>query len=130
MLDGVFAPDREHLTNIKEQTALFTRLIGDLRDLSLAEAGQLKLEIAPDDIAKLLRDKVEQMKVTAQDKGVLLKLETEDDLPLVEIDHIRIEQVAANLLTNAIHHTPSGGSITVSVRATTPADNQRGVLIS
>ncbi|OGO23995.1 MAG: hypothetical protein A2Z28_03510 [Chloroflexi bacterium RBG_16_51_9] len=131
MLDGVFAPDREHLTNIKEQTALLTRLIGDLRDLSLAEAGQLKLEVAPEDITNLLRDKVEQIKVTAQDKSILLKLEAEDNLPPVEIDHVRIEQVAANLLTNAIHHTPPGGSITVSVRAAMPSEyNQRGILIS
>ena len=131
MLDGVFAPDRERLTTIKEETALLTRLISDLRDLSLAEAGQLKLELAPDDIAKLLRDKLDQIEPTAQDKGVLLKLEGEDNLPLIEIDHMRIEQVIANLLTNAIHHTPPGGSITVSARAATPSvDNQRGVLIS
>lgn len=131
MLDGVFAPDREHLVTIKEQAGLLTRLIGDLRDLSLAEAGQLKLELAPDDIAGLLRDKIEQIKLTAQDKGMLIKLEAEDNLPPVEIDHMRIEQVVANLLTNAIHHTPSGGSIMVSVKAATPSvDNQRCILIS
>ncbi|MDO8687186.1 MAG: ATP-binding protein [Dehalococcoidales bacterium] len=131
MLDGVFAPDREHLSTIKEQTALLTRLIGDLRDLSLAEAGQLKLELLPDDIVRLLRDKVEQIKATAQEKGILLKFEAEDNLPPVEIDHMRVGQVIANLLTNAIHHTPPGGSITVSVKAATPsADNQSGILIS
>ncbi|MFH0941993.1 MAG: ATP-binding protein [Chloroflexota bacterium] len=131
MLDGVFAPDRERLTTIKEQAALLTRLIGDLRDLSLAEAGQLKLELAPGDIARLVRGKLEQVKLTAQAKGILLKLEAEDNLPLIETDHMRIEQVVANLLTNAIHHTPPGGSITVSVKtATQPVDNQRGILIS
>lgn len=131
MLDGVFTPDREHLSTIKEQAALLTRLIGDLRELSLAEAGQLKLELAPDDIVRLLQDKIAQIKVTAQEKGILLKLETEDNLPLVEIDHMRIEQVVANLLTNAIHHTPPGGSITVSVKVVNQsADSQTGILIS
>ncbi|MCK4580894.1 MAG: HAMP domain-containing protein, partial [Dehalococcoidia bacterium] len=43
ILDGVFQPDAEHLGSIKEQTALLTRLIADLRDISLAESGQLKL---------------------------------------------------------------------------------------
>ncbi|MBM2825627.1 MAG: integral rane sensor signal transduction histidine kinase [Dehalococcoidales bacterium] len=131
MLDGVFAPDREHLATIKEQTALLTRLIGDLRELSLAEAGQLKLELAPDDIVRLVRGKLEQVELTARDKGISLKLEAEDNLSTIEIDHMRIEQVVANLLTNAIHHTPPGGIITVSVKAATPsADNQRGILIS
>ncbi len=131
MLDGVFAPDCERLTTIKEEMALLTRLISDLRDLSLAEAGQLKLEVAPEDITRLLQDKVEQMKVTAQDKGILLKLEAEGKMSFIEIDHIRIEQVVTNLLTNAFRHTPPGGSITVSVKAVTPsADNQRGILIS
>lgn len=131
MLDGIFAPDREHLSTIKEQAALLTRLIGDLRELSLAEAGQLKLELAPDDIVRLVRGKLEQVKLTAQDKGVSLKLEAEENLPLVEIDHMRIEQVITNLLTNAIHHTPSGGSITVSVRAAMPSvEGQGGISIS
>ncbi len=131
MLDGVFAPDREHLSTIREQIVLLTRLIGDLRELSLAEAGQLKLELAPDDIVRLVRGKLEQVELTALDKGISLKLEAEDNLSPIEIDHMRIEQVVANLLTNAIHHTPPGGIITVSVKAATPfADNQRGILIS
>ncbi|MDO8717128.1 MAG: ATP-binding protein, partial [Dehalococcoidales bacterium] len=131
MLDGVFEPDREHLVTIKEQAALLTRLISDLRELSLAEAGQLKLELAPDDIVRLVRGKLEQVELTARDKGISLKLEAEDNLSPIEIDHMRIEQVVANLLTNAIHHTSPGGIITVSVKVATPfADNQRGILIS
>ncbi len=118
LLDGVFTPDREHLNTIKEQTALLTRLIGDLRDLSLAEAGQLKLELAPDDIAELVKHKLEQVELTAREKGIQLRLDAEGHLPPIEIDHLRIEQVVANLLTNAIRHTPSGGSITVSVKPT------------
>ncbi|MDO8568824.1 MAG: ATP-binding protein [Dehalococcoidales bacterium] len=127
MLDGVFASDREHLAIIKEESALLTRLIGDLRDLSLAEVGQLKLELTPDDIVDLVRRKLEQLELTARGKGIHLKLDAEDGLPLIEIDHMRMEQVIANLLTNAVHHTPPGGGITVSVKA---VENTSGILIS
>jgi len=130
MLDGVFVPDREHLATIKEQTALLTRLIGDLRDLSLAEAGQLKLEFAPTDIASLLGDKLEQLGPAAQDRGIALHLEAGGDLPEIEVDRRRIEQVVTNLLTNAIRHTPRGGSITASVRTSPTSERGGGIFIS
>ncbi len=81
MLDGVFVPDHEHLAIIKEQGNLLTRLIGDLRNLSLAEVGQLKLELAPDDIVDLVRRKLEQVELTARGKGIHLKLDAEANLP-------------------------------------------------
>lgn len=116
MLDGVYQPDREHLGSIKEEVALLTRLIGDLRDLSLAESGQLKLELAPADIVALVNRKLSQVEVTAREKGIRMKLDAPEKIPEVQVDSTRIEQVIANLLTNAIRHTPSGGSIIVSVR--------------
>jgi len=129
MLDGVFAPGREHFTTIKEQTALLTRLIGDLRDLSLAEAGQLRLELSPVDVAGLVRNKIEQVRLVARDRGISIKFEAAGDLPPVEIDYMRIEQVMANLLTNAIHHTPSGGSVTVALKAVPPSGDDRGGIL-
>ena len=115
ILDGVFKPDHEHLDTIKEQTALLTRLIGDLRDLSLAESGQLKLELARTDIAELVRRKLSQVEVKAAEKGVQLNLNTPEKMLEIDVDPARIEQVIANLLTNAIRHTPTGGRVSVSI---------------
>ena len=114
ILDGVFKPDQQHLGSIKEQTALLNRLIADLRDLSLAESGQLKLELTPTDLVELIYRKLSQAEVRAQEKGVQLKTDFTVAVPEVEVDSARIEQVIANLLSNAIRHTPSGGSITIS----------------
>ncbi|MBI2859361.1 MAG: HAMP domain-containing histidine kinase [Chloroflexi bacterium] len=131
MLDGVFPLNSEHLITIREETALLTRLIDDLRDLSLAEAGQLKLELGLEDVVSLIRRKLEQVELSAKEAGLTLKLDAEDGLPPIEIDHFRIEQVVANLLTNAVRHTPAGGKIIVSVKAATPsAEAPAGVLIS
>lgn len=123
MLDGVFKPDREHLASIKEQTAQLTRLINDLREISLAESGQLKLDITPTDMVELVRRKISQAEVRALDKGIKLKLDVRGKIPEVEIDGNRIEQVISNLLTNAIRHTPSGGKITVALEAITSVND-------
>jgi signal transduction histidine kinase len=114
--DGVFAPDKDHLDAIKEQTTLLTHLTGDLRDLSLAESGQLKLNRVPSDLADLIRRKASQFEPRASEKGIMINTELPGGLPKVNIDPDRIGQVMANLITNAIRHTSTGGKITVSVK--------------
>jgi signal transduction histidine kinase len=114
--DGVFKADKEHLDAIKEQTALLTRLTADLRDLSMAESGQLKLQWAATDLIDLVRRKLQTFAAPAQDKGIELVSNLAQEVPKVKVDPTRIEQVLGNLMTNAIRHTPTGGKITVSAR--------------
>jgi signal transduction histidine kinase len=123
--DGVFKPDKEHLEAIKEQTSLLTRLTSDLRDISLAESGQLTLVLAPTDLTDLVRRQIFHFETRAREKNIEIAADIPQDLPEVNIDPARIEQVMGNLLTNALRHTPSGGQITVSVRKTDEdPDNQ------
>ena len=114
--DGVFQADRQHLDSIREQTVLLTHLVNDLRDLSLADSGQLKLELSSTDIVDLIQRKLAQFDVNARQKNIRLKLETRTGVLPVNIDAKRIEQVMGNLLSNAIRHTPDGGQITVSIK--------------
>ena len=116
IIDGVFKPDTEHLRSIKEQASLLTHLISDLRDISLAESGQLELNLAPTDIVELVRRMVSNYEINALEKNVRIKLEEVTQIPEIRIDPVRMEQVISNLLTNAIRHTPSGGSITVTIK--------------
>jgi two-component system OmpR family sensor kinase len=122
ILDGVFLPDKEHLNTIKGQTALLTRLISDLRDLSLIESGQLKLEFQLVDLADLIRRKITQIDAAAREKSIRLNLNLPDGLPKVYADPTRMEQVLSNLLTNAVRHTPQGGTITSTI-----ANNVNGI---
>ncbi|MBI2869219.1 MAG: HAMP domain-containing histidine kinase [Chloroflexi bacterium] len=115
ILDGVFTADSERLTSIKEQTALLTRLINDLRDISLAESGQLKLELSPVDLPELLRRITSQAEIKAAEKGIRQSLTVAGAVPVVLADPARIEQVIGNLLANAVRHTPPGGDIKVAV---------------
>lgn len=114
--DGVFPPDREHLDTIKEQAALLTHVVNDLRDLSLAESGQLKLDLLPADMADLVRRKINQFEFEAREKNIRLRMEAASPLPEIRVDSRRMEQVISNLLSNAIRHTPDGGQVTVSLK--------------
>ncbi len=126
ILDGVFEPDNERLNSVKDETFLLTRLIDDLRDISLAEAGQLKLEIAPTDMVKLVNRKLLQAEGAAHEKGVQLELQAAQDIPELSVDLFRMEQVIANLITNAVRHTFAGGKVAITLQEGT-ANNGSGL---
>ena len=115
MLDGVLPLDNEQVASIHSETLLLNRLIGDLRLLSLAEAGQLKLERQEINLGGLVSQIVERNKPQAMQKDVTLVAEIQNDLPPVWIDSDRITQVLNNLIGNALRYTPNDGTITVGV---------------
>jgi two-component system OmpR family sensor kinase len=112
-LDHVYALDEAEIANLYGQTRHLIRIVNDLRELSLAENHQLKLEKRPTDVNALIAETVQAIEPLATDKGVQLSDRVES-LPEMVIDPIRIRQVLFNLLTNSLRHTPAGGTITVS----------------
>jgi signal transduction histidine kinase len=112
-LDGVIAPDEEHSSVIRDQAALLSKLITDLRDLSLAEAGELQLEKATSDMGDLARQAVGAVQYRAREQGIELKVLAPTNLPPCLVDRDRTLQILGNLLDNALRHTPRGGSVTV-----------------
>lgn len=119
MLDGVVDKDDEQIASLYEETVQLNRLIKDLRDLSLAEAGQLSLERAPTDLNQLVSRAAAMIRHSAELKGIDVACELEE-LPSAEVDGSRISQVVYNLLTNAVRYTPDGGRVTV--RTAVPGD--------
>ncbi|MGQ9683014.1 MAG: ATP-binding protein [Anaerolineae bacterium] len=114
--DGVVAPDRDTLVSLHDEAMMLHRLIDDLQELALAEAGQLRLDRGPVDLGEIVRGSLAALQTEAATLNLHLGAEIPDSLPLVEADPVRIGQVLRNLLRNALTHTPAGGSITVSVR--------------
>ncbi len=112
--DGVHPADEEHLAGLIEETHVLERLVDDLRTISLAEAGALPLHREPTDPDVLLGETVASFATAAADAGVVLAVDTPTDLPLLDVDPIRIREVISNLLANALRHTPRGGRITAS----------------
>ncbi len=113
MLDGVVPTTPEEIASLHDETALLSRLVADLRLLSLAEAGQLKLERAETDLGELVRKVVERMRSQAEASGVDLAVDVAAGLPLVNVDADRISQVVGNLVGNALRYTPAGGQVAV-----------------
>ena len=119
--DGVLDADPATLATLTEQAGRLTRLAGDLRDISDAE-GALSVHRTPCDVAEL----VEEARAAAAEDyaraGVELAIE---GWPRgrVMADRQRIGQVLANLLSNALRHTPSGGR--VALAAGTGGDGTR-----
>ena len=115
MLDGVYPPDEAHLAPVLEETAVMARLLDDLQTLSTAEAGVLRLHRERVDPAALAQDAAAAFRSRADRAGVGLDCRAAGPVPEVDVDPVRIGEVLANLLTNAIRHTPSGGSVRVVV---------------
>jgi two-component system OmpR family sensor kinase/two-component system sensor histidine kinase BaeS len=126
MLDGVLPTTAQELASLHDETALLARLVADLRLLSLAEAGQLKLERAETDLGELVSKVVERMRPQAEAGGVDLATDVAPGLPPVDADADRISQVIGNLVSNALRYTPARGRVAVRAFALeTTADGRR-----
>ena len=133
--DGVYQPDTEHISLLLEETSQLSRLVEDLRTLSLSEAGQLTLKQELVDVEELLDDVATSFSGQAEAAGVTLKVETGPQPETLSVpgDAGRLDQVLSNLVVNALRHTPAGGTITLSAQVTQDgvcirvADNGSGI---
>jgi signal transduction histidine kinase len=115
--DGVYPADAEHLEPIREQIKSLEKLIEDMRTVALAEAGGLTLNLAPTDLADLLADQLAAFSAQAGAAQVTLTPDIAAGLPRAMADEQRVRQVVANLLANALRHSPAGGRVTVRAHA-------------
>ena len=116
LLDGVYPLEMREIATLYDETRLLSRLVADLRELALAEAGQLPLNMQAVEVSPLLRAAVDQFEVVAEAQDAQIAL-SEKPLPVVQADPDRLAQVLHNLLANALRHTP-GGKVTLSAEQT------------
>lgn len=112
--DGIIQPDTATILSLNEEASLLSRLVDELQELSLAEAGELKLAYQAENISELTKQAAIVWQPQLASKNVSLSLDLPGDLPLVNIDWQRVNEVLHNLLKNALAHTPAGGSVTVA----------------
>jgi signal transduction histidine kinase len=124
--DGVVEPTPEAIASIHEEAMLLNRLVDDLQELALAEAGQLDLVRQPVDLREVVQKAVQSLNNQTSEKNVSIEVLLPDDLPLVEADAERMGQVLRNLINNAAINTPTGGEICIEARV---CDSQVAVSI-
>lgn len=116
--DGVVSDRGEverYYRTIRREIERLNRMIDDLFELAQVDAGALHLERHPVALQEIAAEVVDAMQAQAGRAGVTLKLRADADLPEVSLDGTRVERVVANLVRNALDHTPAGGRVDVSV---------------
>jgi signal transduction histidine kinase len=133
MREGVLAPTPERLTVIYDEIEHLQHLVGDLRILSQVDAGELKLNRQPVSPQELLQQAQAAFQHQAEQKGVTLTLNLAPNLPMLNVDEVRLTQVLGNLISNALRYTPNGGRVTLGASreangvALTVADTGQGI---
>jgi signal transduction histidine kinase len=116
MLDGLYPADEAHLRPVLERTELMARLLDDLRTLSMAEAGVLELHREPVSPRAIAEDGAKAFRESADRRGVTIDVAVAPDAPAtIDADPERLDEILANLLTNAIRHATANGRVAVRV---------------
>lgn len=118
MLDGVETPEPDKLFSMQEEVMRLIRLVGDLRDLSLAQVHKLELHPQPLDVSEKTRRAADMLEPMLEEKHLQFKRELAEGLPELPLDPDRLNQILYNLITNAIRYTTPGTTITLQTEKT------------
>src|SRR5688572_14987612 len=114
--DGVLPATRENFEIIREEATRLEHLVNDLRILSLADAGELTINLQPIEPRRLLQEVASLYQYHTQKKNISLELDITAPLSTIEVDPGRMTQVLTNILDNAMQHTSEGGRIVLAAR--------------
>ena len=117
LADGVVddtATQQRYLRTAQRDIRSLSHLIDDLFDVAQMDAGGLRLDRQPNCLTDLISDTIEMFHATADRQGVRLEGTLAPDVDPVNMDASRIGRVLANLVGNALRHTPAGGCVRIS----------------
>jgi two-component system sensor histidine kinase BaeS len=120
LIDGVYPRDEARLTEVLNDTRMLARLVEDLRTLAHTESGTLALHKEPTDVGVLIHEVAKAFEAESTARRVTVETQTPTDLPLVDVDPLRVREVLTNLVSNALHHTPTGGVVSIAIATTAP----------
>ena len=110
--DGLGEPER-YLVSMREQVELLGRLVDDLFELAKIDAGALTLELKEAALTGVVESCLRGLEVEAERRSVRLEARVDGDVPPVICAPDQVERVLVNLVSNALRHTPSDGSVAV-----------------
>ena len=104
---------RRFVDQIEIEVDALTQMANELLELSKIESGRFSLERSPAAASDLLHSAAQRMQVQAERANIAVRVEFEENLPGVEVDSQRLEQVLINLIHNAVKFTRPGGEVTL-----------------
>ena len=107
---------RDILEESKESCERLVRLVSMFLNYSALESGKLVLQMRENDLRDCLAEMATRWSDAFQRKGVKLETHLDPSIPTFKFDYQKVQQAAANLLDNALKHTPSGGAVTLRAR--------------
>lgn len=114
--DQVLKPTPERFAAMYTETQFLLHLVDDLHTLSLADAGEIRLNRQSVTPCQLLHRVAETYRHGAGQNGVALQVRCADDLPELCVDVEQMTRVLSNLVSNALRYTPAGGQISLIAR--------------
>ena len=111
--DGLTAPGPEAFGSLHEEALLLSRLIDDLQELALAEAGQLSLRRQPVSLAAEVELALRAIRPQAEERDVSFGVDVPAALPPASADPARLRQILGNLLSNALRYTSPGSQVRI-----------------
>ncbi|MET9943070.1 sensor histidine kinase, partial [Streptomyces halstedii] len=123
--DGLADPDPAFVSSLLEEAVQLQHIIDDLQDLAAADAGALRLHPEPVRTGELLSQVAAAHQARAETAGVRLKVEGAAPAPELHADPVRLRQAVGNLVSNAVRHTPAGGTVTLRAYG----DGSKGVVV-
>lgn len=113
--DNLTNKQKEFVEKINDSSRFTINLLNDLLDISKIESGTLELEITQNDYIDFLKNNIELNGFFANEKGISIKLGLRDEIPLVDFDKNKIEQLLNNLISNAIKYSYPDTEINIEV---------------
>ena len=114
LIDGVLPADHSTYQSVYREADRLQRLVEDLQELSRVESGGIELTLKPVNLRALIKNALQRMRPTFDEKKVKLESNLQEKLPRVKADENRLLQVIINLLSNALQFTPKKGSVKVT----------------
>lgn len=114
MQDGLIEPSAQELGILQDEAQRLSRLIEDLRLLSLADAGQLALQLTAVNVNELVTGVVKKLRPLAEAKQINLQQNLPDHSVMLPADADKLQQALLNLGDNAIRYTPVKGTVTLT----------------
>jgi two-component system sensor histidine kinase BaeS len=113
MIDGVIPVNEENLNSLLEETEYLNNIIKDIKELALADSGEIALNKKKIDINKVIETSITMLNMQIKAKNINIKNDFQKENPELFVDPERFNQVIYNLLMNATKYTPENGNIEI-----------------